>query len=402
MNTLRQFSARAVALGLLLCVVTLGVARPASAQEPAPRTAAAQAGGWTLLGFGQLFTDYEVTRGEAQSFNQFTLRRAELGLGFLHEGRHGFVVNLEALRSAGPGSYVGIDDNSLVMRVKHAFGVARWEVGPGEVMVRGGLIPDVWVELVERAYDLRGVQALGFESAQLYDTSDLGASAAYRLWDGRLEARLEVANGEGRNQVELNEGKNTALTLSARPWRPVVRGRAGELGLHGSYRDGSVGFSSRANHRLSGALTFQSPLLFAGFEYGRAMGYLGRGDQRAQLLGGWVSGALRPTWLGVFGRGTLTQVDLEQPDALSSALHVGLYVDLIDAGDAPRDVLGFPRLRLYAGYRRETSSALGAPIAGVPEATDRHALLLTLSARGAASIDSPGPPQSSQIIEKTE
>jgi hypothetical protein len=261
------------------------------------------------------------------------------------------------------------------------------ELGPGELTVRAGLIPDVWVELVERAYDLRGVAALGFEQAQFYDTSDLGVSAAYRLWDGFLEVRAEVANGEGRNQVELNAGKNTSATLSVRPLRFELRGRPAELGVHVTYRDGSVGVSSCTNHRMSGALTLQSGLLFAGAEWSCAMGYLGRGDLEAQLLGGWVNAALWPQWLGVFGRVMSTQLDLSESDATSFLFHGGLYADLIDAGQAPRDVLGFPRLRLYVGYRMETSSALGAAVAGVPEATDQQAVLVTLSARGSASVE---------------
>lgn len=342
--------------------------------------------GLALMGFGQLFADYAFTSSEAQSFNEFVLRRAELGLGVVKDGRYGFIVNTEAIRSAGPRSYFGIDDNSLVMRVKQGFGFAQPELGPGRLTLRIGMIPDVWVEVVEQAYDLRGISPLTAEQSRFYDTSDLGASAAYALWDGLLELRVGLTNGEGRNQYELNTGKNTTAVLSVRPVRFELLGEDAVLGVHGSYRDGSIGTSSRQNHRVSGALTLTHPRLFVGGEYGRAMGYLGRGDLDAQLIGAWASGALYPRWLGAFARFSLVQTDLSADDADAMTIGAGLYADLIDAGDIPRSVLGFPRLRLYASWRSETFGEQAALVAGAPEATNANVFMLTLSARGNAVL----------------
>lgn len=342
--------------------------------------------GLALMGFGQIFADYAFTHSEAQRFNEFVLRRAELGLGVVKDGRYGFIVNTEAIRSAGPRSYFGIDDNSLVMRVKQGFGFAHPELGPGKLTLRIGLIPDVWVEVVEQAYDLRGIAPLTAEQSRFYDTSDVGVSVAYELWDELLELRVGLTNGEGRNQYELNTGKNTTAVLSVRPVRFELLGEDAVLGIHGSYRDGSIGTSARQSHRISGALTLTHPRLFVGGDYSHAMGYLGRGDLDARLIGVWASAALSPRWLGVFARFSRVRTDLSADDADATTIGAGLYADLIEAGDIPRSVLGFPRLRLYASWRNETFGEQAALVAGAPEATNANVFLLTLSARGNAVL----------------
>ena len=346
-----------------------------------------QFGDLELIGLGQLFVDYRATTSEVQNFNAFELRRAELGLGVVKDNAYGFMVNTEAIRSAGARSYFGVDNNSLVMRIKHGFGFVQPEVGPGQLTLRAGMIPDVWVELVEQAYDLRGIAPISAEQSRFYASSDLGGSIGYSAWDGLVEARVALTNGEGRNQVELNTGKNTTATVSVRPVRFEMFGERAVLGVHGSYRDGSVGVSSRPSHRISGALTFRHPRAFAGFEYGRATGYLGRGDLNAQLYGAWVSGSLYWRWLGGFGRWTMVDTDLEAEDAATMTTSAGLYADLIDAGDIPRAVLGFPRLRLYASWRNETFGEQAATVPGVVEATRANIFMVTVSARGSLAVD---------------
>lgn len=359
-----------------------------SAQEPPPPAVTAPTSEGltarlTPVGFGQLFTRYGHHVRAGERFQEVDLTRAELGGGFLYEDRHGLMINVEAIRSAGPRSAFGIDENSLVLRVKHAFGVFEPRLPFGALTVRGGLIPDVWIEVVERAYDLRGISPLGFESTGFYDTSDLGLSLSYAMFEERVELRLALTNGEGRNQVELNAGKNTTAALNLRQPLFAFRGAPSRLGLHTSYRDGSQGYASQRAHRLSSALTFEHPLLYVGAEYGRAWGVYDRGELEGQLLGGWASGALAPEWLGIYMKFLSFTPDLSVTGS-QRTLDVGLYADLIPTSTAPRDVLGFPRLRLYLGYRRERADALAAPVAGVSEATDTHSVTLTLSARGMA------------------
>lgn len=360
---------------------------PSSEVTESEPSGAPNAAGLTFTGFGQVFASYDFTSTEAEDFNAFNLRRAELGLGLRKGEKAGFLVNLEAVRSAGPRSYFGVDNNSLVMRVKHGFGFYAPAIGPGRLTLRGGMIPDVWVETVEQGYDIRAIAPIMAEEGGLYVSSDLGGSIGYALWDGFLEARIGLTNGEGRNQFELNTGKNTTAVVSVRPLRFDLRGEGATLGVHASYRDGSLGTSSRANHRISAALTFAHPRHFGGAEFTQANGFQGQSSLQARGVSAWANSALYPTWLGAYARFSRVQQDITTQGSEITRIQAGLYADLIQPDNAERSIFGFPRLRLYAGYARERFGENAEAITGVDGASDAHIISATLSARGAAAFD---------------
>ena len=379
------------------------LAPPALALEPpAPEPTAP----FDLVGFGQLFTGYGFESGEGQSFNEFRLERAELGLGlvgtrtFIGDVDYGFMLNVEAIRSAGSRSLFGIDNDSLVFRAKHAFGYFEPDVGSGTVRIRAGLIPDTWVATVESNYDLRGVAPTTSERGEFFDTSDLGAEVGYSHWNDMFAVRVSMTNGEGRNQRELNEGKNLTAVVSLSAPTFELFGQPTRIAAHGTWRDGSIGPSSRRNQRAAGALTLANPRLFVGAEFVRAFGYLGRGDQEAQGVGAWANGSLYFPWLGAYARFELDQTDLEVDDSSVTRIGAGLYVDAIDAGDRPRDVLGFPRLRLYLGYQNESFGPGASTVAGAPEASNTNAFDVTLSARANVRTQSVIEPSRDELAER--
>ena len=341
----------------------------------------------SMLAFAQLFARHASYRREdTPAFNAFELQRAEIGTGLSYRQRHGFILNFEAIRSAGPRSTFGIDENAMVLRVKHAFATTSPAIpGPGALTLRAGLLPDVWVELVEQAYDLRAISALGSERSGLYESSDLGASLRYALFEERLEVRASLTNGEGRSQVELNSGKNTTVTLTGRSPLFFWRGHRARLGVHLSWRDGSTGYASQASHRLAGAITLAHPMLFAGAEVVRARGHSGVGSLQGMHLGVWANVAPVVDWAGVYVKAQRFTPDVSVA-AHRTILHGGLYADLFSPTSAPRSVLGFPRLRAYVGYEGLRDDPLAAPVSGTPEATNQHALMLTLSARASATL----------------
>ncbi len=376
---------RAALLCTIAFVTTAMWTKPAHAQEADPASTDTPPE-WVMFGFGQIFARYATyQRDDEAMFQAFELQRAELGLGFLHRRRHGMVVNVEGIRSAGSRSTFGIDENSMVLRVKHAFATSSPALRFGELTMRAGLIPDVWVEVVEQAYDLRGISALGSERSGLYASSDLGASLSYALWDERLELRASLMNGEGRNQVELNPGKNTTVILTGRQPLFAWRGHRARLAAHISWRDGSQGFSSLASHRLAGALTLEHPTLFAGVEAVRAQGHSGSGALTGGHLGIWANVAPVVDWAGLYVKAQVFRPNLDA-DAQRRILQAGLYADLIAPNAAPRNILGFPRLRSYLGYEGLLDDPDAAPVAGVASATNQHALMLTLSARANAEL----------------
>ena len=277
--------------------------------------------------------------------------------------------------------------NSIVLRLKHAFAQADPKLGPVQLKVRAGLIPDVWVESVENAYDLRGADPTLAERGGFFDTSDLGASISATALSRALELRFGITNGQGRNERELNAGKNATTALIVRPLQLFMPDVV-DLALHASYRDGSVGFSSLASHRASLALTASYKRGFAGAELIKATGYSAptapdQTSQDASGFGLWLNGDLYLPWLGAFGIYKQWTPDSSRDDGAIRELQAGLYVDAIDGLDAERSVLGFPRLRIYLNYQRQSFGEGVTAWPGATALTTTQQLSITLSARGA-------------------
>lgn len=381
-----RFALMSFTLGALALGASPAYAQADQAPPQAPPVEDDDERGFALAAYGQLFAGYDAQWTEAQRFNEFTLRRAELGLGLLKQGLGGVFINTEAIRSAGPNSLFGIDQNSIIMRLKHAFAQADPKLGPMQLRLRAGLIPDVWVESVENAYDLRGADPILAERGGFFDTSDLGASISATALDRAVELRFGLTNGQGRNERELNAGKNATTALIVRPLQLFMPDVV-DLALHASYRDGSAGFSSLASHRTSFALTASYKRIFAGAELIRATGYNAptapaQTSQDASGFGLWLNGDLYLPWLGAFGLYKQWTPDTSRADGAIRELQAGLYLDAIDGLNAERSVLGFPRLRLYINYQRQSFGEGVTAWPGAAELTTTQQLSITLSARG--------------------
>ena len=320
-----------------------------------------------------------------RKLSEFALDRAELGTQLWWRPHWrldtGVATRIEAVRSAGPQSLIGIDGNSLVMRLGQAYGHAAAHVGPISIGLRGGLIPERWLEQVEKGHDTRGVEALASERALMFDRADLGATLTVSGWKGRVELDASLTNGEGRAQQELNRGKNTTLILSVRPLRRRLPGGPLALAIHGLYRDGSYGLAladaAGRNHRVAAALTLQSPWAFAGAEYVRALGFNARPDLVSDALGAWASAYLFRNYLGIMASYAHIRQDVATP---------GTRVDVVTAG-LFGDVFGYRlrnrrRVRLHAGYQYEGYGAAAGPVPGAPEAATTHRFMLQLTAQG--------------------
>ncbi len=340
---------------------------------------------WCLLVRADVFTGARVgTIGGAQQ-GEFRLDRAEAATGLLWKPatrlETGGIVAMESIRSAGPQSVTGIDGDSLVVRLLEAYGHAAAHFGPIDVGLRAGLIPERWIEQVEKGYDTRGFDALASDRVRMFDRADIGASVVVSGWDSRVDVDLEVVNGEGRAQRERNRGKNTTAMLTV---RPVLREHASGpivLALHGGFRDGSLGVASIADRRGAAAVSFASPWVYGGVEYVHALGYGGRGDLRANALGAWVSGRILPRWLGAMAKYDRVVFDLGAQD---SAIHVvggAVFSDVFEHVDRNRR-----RVRVYAGYQYEGYGRAAAPLPGATTAQDAHRFLLQLELRGLARI----------------
>lgn len=330
---------------------------------------------------GEVFTGFRHDTTAGRRFGEFRVDRGELGTGLVwvaHERiEAGLVLQLEAIRSAGPQSLVGIDGDSLIVRLLETYGQLVAHLGPIDLGARAGLVPERWIEQVQKGYDTRAVEPIPSERGLLFDRSDLGASLTASGWEGRVELDLAVVNGEGRAQKELNPGKNTTAMITVRPWRRRLDRGPLTLAVHGAYRDGSLGVASLRNHRGAAALSFASPWVYAGFEYAHALGYQARGDVTANALGAWASGHVLAPWLGLMVKYDRLQSDLDDAASTIQAATAGVFSDLFPYLDRNRR-----RLRLHVVYQYEGYGDAAGPLPGTPEALDTHRVLVQLQARG--------------------
>jgi hypothetical protein len=336
-----------------------------------------------VSGRADVFTGFRAGTIGRRGMNEFRLDRAELGSGLLWKPAErletGGVIALEAIRSAGPQSTTGIDGDSLVVRLLEAYGHAALHVGPIDIGARAGLVPERWIEQLEKGYDTRGFDALPSDRTRMMDRSDLGATLTVSGWNSLVDVDLEVVNGEGRAQRELNTGKNITAIATVRPIRREHRKGPIVLAVHGGFRDGSLGIARIADRRGMAAITFASPWVYAGFEYVHALGFGGRGDLRANTMGGWVSGRILPRWLGLMAKYDRTSQDLSNKDAVVNTIGASVFSDVFEHIDRNRR-----RVRVYAGYQFEGYGRAASPLPGVAAASNAHRFILQLELRGLA------------------
>jgi hypothetical protein len=334
---------------------------------------------------GEVFAGYRYNTVGGEGFSEFVLDRGEIGTGLtwkpLQRVEGGVVLAVEAVRSAGPQSLIGIQGNSLVVRLLETYGNLAIHASPIDIGLRVGLVPERWIQQVEKGYDTRGLLALGSDDGRFFDRSDLGATLTLSGWKGLVELDLEYFNGEGRAQQELNAGKNTTVMATVSPLRRQTKKGPMTLSLRGGYRDGSLGVASLRNHRGAAAATFASPWAYAGFEYAHALGIDGQPGVVANTLAGWASGHVWAPWIGLMAKYDRTQQNLDDSASTVQRITAGVFSDLFPYIDRNRR-----RLRLYVSYQYEGYGEAAGPLPGTPEAANTHRVLLQLQGRGIVRI----------------
>ena len=367
------------------CVVLVALALAsvrASAQEhtgaPSEEPAVASERGTRAELSGELFAGYGARSTDALATNEFELERGEVGIDFVWGEHFGAELRLEVIRSATAQSLAGIDGDSLVARAKRAWGYTDTESRAGRFELRAGLVPDPWIEAVESSFDLRGSGPTVGERAGLFDTSDLGAAARWGYRGGLVDVHAAVTNGEGRNQVEQNGGKNTTVVVTFRPLEFDLAGQTARIDFHLAGRDGSTGAGSSRSHRLAAAAALCQPSFGAGVELIRAYGVGDRSDRDADALGAWGNARLYGPWLGVVARAALIDQDRAAAETWERVVAIGLFTDLRD-----RDGV---RFRVYALAEDDRFGTNAGPFPGVSAAVNQKAAMLILVARGRNAV----------------
>ncbi len=323
---------------------------------------------------GELFAGYRHEDREEQRFDAVELERGEAGLGLdwsIAEAE----LRLESLRSAGPDSLSGIDGDSLVLRVKRAWGGVSTCAAGFELAARGGLVADPWVAALERSYDHRAAAATLAESSALFDTSDLGGTLT-AAWAGRVRIDVAVSNGEGRAEPEQNRGKDLTAVAEARLVELPILGETAWLAVAGGARDGSRGLGSARDHRAMGALVLAGPHLGAGIEVVRGWGADGRPELEPRGAGGWLGG-VTPIRLGGMARFDVLDHDSAVADDWQRTFTAALTYDLVPSALSARQ-----RLRVLAGLSLERAGDAAPPLPGAAAAFDRTVAFVVVEARG--------------------
>ncbi len=313
----------------------------------------------------------------------FTLERAEVGGTLEAAPLAQAALRLEAMRSAGAHSAFGIDGNSLLLRVKHAWGAVTpaFQVAevPVALTVRAGLVPEPWLERLEPMLGTRALGPVPSERAALLDASDLGVSARATVDVGLVALELSVRNGEGLRELELNVEKDVvALVSSTVPFEAA--GEAWDVSVALMGRHGSRGVAGIDEERVGVALGGGHRLGRIGSELLWARGDEGRAERDRVLAAAFGDAMVVERWLGVVARGQLDVTDVALADSLAASAAVGLFSDLgLAAEGAVR------RMRILVALGGSWTQQ-NAGLAGVPAASSQVQVLLLLEAQGAACL----------------
>ncbi|MCE9579094.1 MAG: hypothetical protein K8W52_38585 [Deltaproteobacteria bacterium] len=340
-------------------------AAPAGA-TPAPRPA--------LVLAAEVFGAYRWARAGGASASAFDLDRAELGANAALA--HGVIgeLRLESFRAADDQSLLALSGDPLVVGIKRAWVGIERDVGEVRLGGRLGLIADPWIAAIEPAYGLRAIAPTALEDAGLLESSDLGAEVT-ATWRDRVTAAIAITNGEGRRQIEQNDGKDTTAVVSGRIATFALGASDEIVRVHVGGRDGSTGAAEVRSHRLAGALTLDGERLAAGLELGRGWGIGDRGELVATTVAGWARAQLAPRWLGAVARVAHLDPDGARADDARTSYSGGLVAAL---PGGPH----LPRARVYALGWAVAYGAAAPPLPGATAAANEHgvSLLVELAA----------------------
>ncbi len=306
---------------------------------------------------------------------RFDLARGRLDVGLWGPGPVSARVALVAVRSGGGTSYVGIDGEAIVPKLRVA--EARVDVPEVGLAAGAGLIDDLWV-LGEGSWGMRIVADTMSERQLGMVRADLGGWLGWTSPAGWVSVTASYTTGEGFDRRERNEGKNLAAQLVVRPLafqddvdlRVVVYGRDGSLGV-GSARDHRVGGRVAVDHRHVGGAV-------------EALAAWGAEGDAGRLPLGWSAWAYTgpevPWVLGLL-RVELAETQRGRPESRLATWHLA-------AGPLVPLARGAQARPLYAvlGYEGAALGPDARAAAGAEAAARQHMVYLQLGFRGEAGL----------------
>ncbi len=253
----------------------------------APPTESATRGTGPVRAGLEVFAQYSYRRlfgpgNDQRWFHAFDVPRVHGAIEGSLERARGRVV-LEATRSASEGSLVGVSGDSLVLRVREAYGAYR---PIDSLEVSAGVVPTVTVPNLDGTWMLRSIAPSGLEANGLMSPADLGAKVRFEEPHGYGWIATAAYNGDGYTSRELNRGKSVETALEVHPLPNIPQLKP--LGIFASHVNGSTGTSLARANRLTGGVVWQGSRVRAGAYGAYAWGVAQLGTQRAMLLSAFL------------------------------------------------------------------------------------------------------------------
>lgn len=261
----------------------------------APPTESATRGSGPVRAGLEVFAQYSYRRffgpGNNQSwFHAFDVPRVHGAVEGTWERARGRLV-LEATRSASEGSLVGVAGDSLVLRVREAYGAYR---PIDSLELAAGVVPTLTAPNVDGTWMLRSVAPSGLEANSLMSPADLGAKIRFDEPHGYGWIATAAYNGDGYTSRELNRGKSVE---TAGELHPLPGGSLHPLGIFVSHVNGSTGTSLARANRLTAGIVWQGARVRAGVLGTYGWGVAQLGTQQAMLLSAFLRLEPIPRWL---------------------------------------------------------------------------------------------------------
>jgi len=352
--------------------------------EPYPTNEADEELGVYVAIDAELFGGGTYTRTDDGRMTKFDIDRAEVGTRLDYGGTVSAELRLETVRPIPAPEVPGAElegDDALTVRAKRAWGAwheTRKPRSRPSFELRGGLIPEPWIEAVESGYELRALAPTAAEHAHLIEHSDLGLAAVMTFKMLRLQ--VAVTNGEGSTRPELNRDKNLAAILSMR--MPKLPGDT-VVTAHFYGRGGTTGVERARSHRVGTALTIDSPRYGAGAEMVNAWG-VGEVDDIKALTGGIWAYATVKGRTGLAGRVDWTRtIDGLDDVGRQRTATIALWRDLIPRGASRVRDFGV-RGYLAAQFDRVSSMP---EMAGTTAPVDAARVMVILQASARETVD---------------
>jgi hypothetical protein len=254
---------------VLLLLVVLAAARPASAQTPAAGAAKPDEGPSIRIGV-TVFADYTITtepKGTDVDGNEFTPNAFNIGRAYLNVTGNisklvAFRVTPDIVRETGSGSSSA---GSYVYRLKYAyaqFNLDEW-TGRGS-FARFGMQQTPWIDFIDSVYRYRFQGPTLEDREGILSSSDVGATFRYVLPADYGDVHGGFYNGDNYNRIEANDQKAFMV-------RGTVRPLPGHDGLRGLRITGFLDLDAYVDNaerqrRILGA-TYEHPYVHAGFNY---------------------------------------------------------------------------------------------------------------------------------------